>query len=107
MLEVCVNTVVRQCGPRLALGSTSSLGDIGGVRQQPKRPQAGHKEVFPAAVGHELRQAAEALADGLLGDSEHARPVIGPTNRIFLTGCPNEGALIDPLTLDKLELPRK
>lgn len=61
--------------------------------------------MFSATVDHELRQALQTLADGLTGDGEHTGPVVGSTHRI--SGRPNEDALIDPLTLDKLELPRK
>ena len=81
----------------------SALGvEIG---QPSQRLQPGHEEVFAAAQSHELRQSLEAPADGLLRDGEDARPPVGPNERISLGGRANEGALIDPLALDELELP--
>src|ERR687898_1967480 len=83
----------------------ASRGSRVEVGEPAQGPQAGHEAVLAAAVDDELGQLFQALADRLLGDGEPAGPILRPGKRVFLGGCAEEGAVVDPLRLDELELP--
>src|SRR4029453_14547730 len=74
------------------------------VGEPAQGPQARHKAVFAAAVDDELGQLCQAPADRLLGDGELFGPIVRPGKRVYVGGCAEEGAVVDPLRLDELEL---
>src|SRR3954454_16814090 len=90
------------CSSASSLGGASSGVQLGEPAQ---RAQARREAVLTAAGDHERRQVLEPAADRSLRDREAARVVVRSDERVGLARGADEDAVVEPLGLDKLELP--
>jgi len=82
---------------------TCSLGFK--VCKPAQRGQARHEAVFTATSDDEVRDALEAFPKRPARESERTTVSVRPDDRVFVFPGPDEDPVVNPLGLDKLELP--
>src|SRR3712207_4579230 len=71
-----------------------------------ERRQAGHEAVLAAPIDDEAGDVGQASPDRALRDGEAAVAIVRADQRVRLARRTEEAAVVHPLGLDELELPR-